>query len=221
VVFISIGLVLGAAALAVRWIVRPTDPIGRPRAFPHLAVALLGLGAIGAAVPSYLRHEEEKKLSAVASQLVGVPVHVHCQTFGQTFTQLDGDLGFVKFGADGVPEHKTEIKREQCADLKSYMSSDKEHPSGDQVIAVHVLTHESMHMRGITSESQAECAAVQRDARTAELLGATPAQAMELARIYWRTDYPDMPANYRTDECGPGQPLDEHLPTAPWLPPSG
>ncbi|MBV9871233.1 MAG: hypothetical protein JO214_11475 [Frankiaceae bacterium] len=215
-VVIALALVVAAAALSVRWLTHQRDTFGRERPFPYLSIGLLGLVAMGAAIPSYLRHQEETRLSAVASQLVGEPARVHCQTFGQTFTQLDGDLGFVRWGKDGVPEHQTFIKREQCGDLKSYLKSDKQHPNPDQVVAVHVLTHESMHMRGITSEADAECAAMQRDAQTAELLGASPSAAMDLARTYWQIDYPRMPATYRTLDCKPGGPLDEHLATAPW-----
>jgi hypothetical protein len=216
VLIVSLLLVVAAAVLSVRWIARPNDSFGRQRAFPYMSIGLLGVLAVGAAVPSYLRHREEQRLSAVATQLVGTDARVHCQTFGQTFTQLDGDLGFVKWGPDGVPEHQTLIKRGQCADLKSYLGSDKEHPTPDQVVAIHVLTHESMHMRGITEEAKAECAAIQRDSTTAELLGASPAAAMGLARIYWRIDYPLMPSTYRTKDCVPGGSLDEHLPSAPW-----
>ena len=66
------------------------------------------------------------------------------------------------------------------------------------MIAVHVLTHESMHMAGLTAEAEAECAAVQRDAQTARLLGANAQQAEFLSRAYWHGVYPDMPDDYRT-----------------------
>ena len=37
---------------------------------------------------------------------------------------------------------------------------------------MHVLSHEAMHMTGYTDEAEAECRAMQVDARTARLLGA-------------------------------------------------
>jgi hypothetical protein len=49
-------------------------------------------------------------------------------------------------------------------------------------------------MAGRLDESAAECAAVQRDARTARLLGASGGEARALAAAYWRTVYPAMPA---------------------------
>jgi hypothetical protein len=215
---LTLGIVLAACAVvaAGRWWLHRYDALGRSRRFPHFTVALLGLLAAASAMPTYLRHHEEDRLSAVASTLVGVGVRVHCQTLGGEFTDATGDLGHVRFSADGVPEHQTLIKRGPCTDLRHYLASDKSHPSAGEVVAVHVLTHESMHMRGQRSESMAECEAVQRDAETAQLLGATPAQAMLLARTYWIADYPLMPDAYRTSDCAPGGGLDEHLPNPPW-----
>ena len=128
---------------------------------------------------------------------------MHCQTLGQAFVDAGNELGYVKWGPGGVPEHKTLIKHDQCGYLRAYLRSSKSHPSLDQVIAVHVLTHEDMHMSGITTESLAECAAVQRDARMAELLGADPTEALALARTYWREVYPQMSSDYITGELRP------------------
>jgi hypothetical protein len=85
------------------------------------------------------------------------------------------------------------------------------------VVAVHVLTHEAMHLSGQLNEAAAECAAVQRDARTARLLGAPDSAAAELAAAYWRNLYPLMPDGYRSAGCRQGGPLDEGLTDAPWL----
>jgi hypothetical protein len=81
---------------------------------------------------------------------------------------------------------------------------------------VHVLTHEAMHMRGITDEAQTECAALQRDHQTAVLLGANADEARVLARRYLLTIYPQMPDAYRSGECRPGGAMDERLENSPW-----
>jgi hypothetical protein len=99
--------------------------------------------------------------------------------------------------------------------------SDKRRPSRDQVVAVHVLTHEAMHLSGRLGEAEAECAAVQRDAHTARLLGAEPAAAARLAAIYWGEVYPLMPDRYRSEQCQPGRSMDQRLADAPWLAPPG
>ncbi|HVY10779.1 MAG TPA: hypothetical protein VHB18_11625 [Mycobacteriales bacterium] len=213
---LGVVALLGAAFVAGRWYLHQYDAIGRRRRFPTVTVVLLVILALALSVPTFLRHHEEAKLGDVASTLVGAQASVHCQTFGQTFTDLSGDLGYVKFGADGVPEHHTTIMRGPCADLRHYYGGDQDRPSAAEIIAVHVLTHESMHMRGQPDEAMAECEAMQRDAETAQLLGATPEESLKLARDYWLVDYPNMPSNYRSEDCKLGGTLDEHLPDPPW-----
>ena len=108
-------------------------------------------------------------------------VEVDCQTLTGSALDMGRELGYVKWGPGGIPEHKTLIKHQQCNDLHSYLDSSKLHPIAAQILAVHVLTHESMHMSGITSEAIAECDAMQRDTTMAEDLGAPPAAAHALA----------------------------------------
>ena len=214
--WVAIGATAGALLLAGGWLVRRTDALGRPRAFPVWSVVLLGLLAVAATVPVVRAARLEHRLSAVASVLVGSPVTVDCQSRGQEMTDLGHELGWVPYDLAGRPEPRTLIKRRPCSALRNYLGSDKVSPSREQVVAVHVLGHEARHMAGQTVESEAECAAVQRDARTARLLGATPEQARALARTYWLEVYPGMPEAYRTAECAPGMRLDENLPDAPW-----
>src|SRR5262249_50022728 len=155
---------------------------------------------------------EEHKLSGVASELAGARVTVHCQTLSEAFIDGGPELGYVKWGSDGIPEHHTVLKHGVCTDLEAYLHSSKSRPSVEQATAIHVLTHESMHMSGIKSESAAECAAMQRDSRTAELLGATELQARSIVRLYSHLIYPNMPDGYQDSECRSGGALDEHLP---------
>jgi hypothetical protein len=175
--------------------------------FGGLAMVLLVTGAV-----TYRHDQLELRLAHAAKDLVGAPVTVHCQGVGGALTDATAELGFVRWTAAGTPEHATTIKYEQCRDLRAYLHHHGRHPSPEQVIAVHVLTHESMHMRGQLSEAAAECEAIQRDARMARDLGATAADAAALAAAYWRIDYPRMPDDYRTTACAPGGDLDEHLP---------
>jgi hypothetical protein len=214
--WMAAGLAVAAGVVAGRWWLHRYDGLGRRRPFPHLAVVVLALLAVVTAIPTYLRTREEDRLSVVAAQLVGGHVRVHCQTAGQEFVDAGAELGYVRWGADGAPEHRTLIKREPCAALRGYLRSSKHAPTDSQVVAVHILTHESMHMRGEKDETIAECEALQRDARTALLLGAAPRDAQRLARRYWVALYPRMSDDYRSSECRSGGTLDEHLPDAPW-----
>jgi hypothetical protein len=144
---------------------------------------------------------------------------VRCQSLGGAFVDGGPELGYVRWRADGSPEPWTLIKRDQCRHLAGYLRSDKRRPSRDQVVAVHVLTHEAMHLAGVVGEAAAECAAVQRDAHTARLLGAAAPDAAALAATYWQEVYPHLPESYRSSDCRPGGALDERRPDAPWLAP--
>jgi hypothetical protein len=215
--WLASAVLLAAVVAAGRWWLRRVDALGRARPFPVFSVAVLVLVGVSLLVPGVRREQVEDRLEIAASLLVGVPVVVECQTAGREFIDLGSELGFVRYGADGVPERATLIKRAPCRELSRYLGSDHEHPSQAQVVAVHVLTHEAMHMSGITDEARAECLAMQHDARTARLLGAEPDEAAALARQYWRTIYPRMPDRYVTSECRPGGQLDQASPDAPWL----
>jgi hypothetical protein len=211
-----VALFVLAAGISLRWLSRRTDTLGRRRPFPWISVTVCVLAGCAALIPWVLRIRLEHRLGDAASAMVGGRVEVHCQTFGEAFVDTGAEFGYVPFGPDGVPARNTVIKREQCGDLADYLRSDKTYPSRDQVVAVHVLTHESIHMTGETNESITECLAVQRDMEMAKLLGAGDADAHALARTYWETVYPHMPDGYRSDECGPGLELDLGLSDPPW-----
>jgi hypothetical protein len=211
----SVGCAVGAFGLMVHWAAHRRDALGRERDLPVLSVTLLVLTAVVAAIPGAQRAMEERRLARIGTELAGRHVSVHCQDGAEAFVDAGSELGWVRFGPDGMPEARTLIKRAQCLDLKGYVKH-RASPSWDEMVAVHVLTHEAMHMRGEPNEAVAECEAVQRDALTAARLGASPEQAHALAVRYWQQVYPRMPDEYVTSECAPGGPLDERLPTSPW-----
>ncbi len=208
---VSLACLGGATALTARWIPRRYDALGRLQSFPVVGVCLLLVLAVGSAIPTAHRRMQQHRLATVAGQLAGRPVRVRCQTTTGELLDAGSELGYVPFGPDGRLLAQTVIKHQQCKDLASYTGGDQEHPTAAEVVAVHVLTHESMHMRGESSEAVAECEAVQRDALTARLLGASSAAASRLARSYLLAVYPRMPDAYVTLDCRPGGPLDEHL----------
>ncbi len=214
--WVSAALLLAVVVILVRWMHAGVDALGRTRSYPWFpTVCLVALG-FACLIPGLLRARLEHRLSAAAETIVGVPVEVRCQAFGGAFVDAGADLGYVAFGPDGVPERATLIQRTQCRDLSAFLRSSKVSPTHEQVVAVHVLTHEAMHMRGLKSEAETECLAVQHDAAMAQLLGAPPEAARDLAVAYWQNDYPRMPAGYRSEECGPGKLLDARLSDAPW-----
>ena len=215
-IWVSAAALVLAAGLTVRWFGAQYDALGRRRDFPRISVALCLVIGIGTAIPVGLHVRTEHRLDTAASALAGAPVTVHCQNASEATFDLGPELGYVKFGADGVPERHTLIKWKPCHDLAAWLGSDRKHPTRGQMIAVHVLTHETMHMAGATDEAITECRAMQRDATMARRLGADPGAARALAVRYWQEIYPSMPEAYRTGGCRSGGELDEHLPDPPW-----
>jgi hypothetical protein len=211
-----IALAAVAATVTLRWALLRVDALGRMRPFPALSVGVPAIAALAFAVPLVQHARLEARLATAATVLAGVKVAVHCQTVEAAWLDAHPERGYVEVGPDGLPAHETVITYDTCNDLASWMGSDKTDPSDAQVVAVHVLAHESMHMSGVLMEFRAECAAMQRDARLAMLLGATGPQAHRLARHYWLVEYPTMPADYRDNGCGPQGALDEHLTDSPW-----
>ena len=207
---------VGAALASVRWMLTRVDTLGRHRSFPIFSVGvLIALGCAGM-TPWVLRVRLESRLAAAASVIAGVPVQVFCQSFGEAFVDTGSEYGYVEFGPDGVPERSTLIKRNQCNDLRSWIRSGGSAPTRESAVALHTLTHEAVHMSGVTSESETECIALQRDAEMARLLGATTEEAQALSFLYWQVVYPRMPADYRSADCRPGGPLDLRGADAPW-----
>ena len=79
---------------------------------------------------------------------------------------------------------------------------------GAILTAVHVLTHESMHLAGVVDEAEADCLAVQSDAWVAGALGADARFARAFAREYWIAYYPSQEPRYRSPDCRDGRRLD-------------
>jgi hypothetical protein len=169
-----------------------------------------------AAVPVLRHAQTESRLADVAQALVGHHVQVRCETLSQAWLDAHPEAGYVRFDADDRPEPVATLTVQTCDDLSDWLGSDKVHQPLRQIVAVHVLTHESMHLAGLRDEARAECAAVQRDVRTATLLGASDHQAKVLSVAYWTQVYPDLPDAYRSSDCAPGGSLDEGLPDPPW-----
>jgi len=219
VVMFDVCFVAAFAALVLvgRWFMRrqhSRQPNGT--SFPAISVGSCAVLAVVASLPVVVRADLDANLSHDASKLIGVHVSVTCQTLTGSTLDMGRDLGHVKWGPNGVPEHKTLIKHQQCNDLQSYLDSKKRDPTPAQILAVHVLTHETMHMSGQTSEAVTECYAMQHDTAMAEIMGASREAAHALAVTYWKTVYPRMPDGYTSGDCRSGGSLDLHLPDAPW-----
>jgi hypothetical protein len=200
---IVVGLAAWAGWLLVRGILH--------RAVPWIGLAIIAIPMLALGVTERQWISAEHEFSAIARALAPGTDGVHCQRLGETFTYAGAELGHVDWDEDGVPTGPAMVSYETCGQLADYWRSspaDKTSAPIEQVIAVHVLTHETMHLAGLLVESDADCAAMQRDAWVAVQLGATQAQGQALAERYWREVYPRMPDDYTDPACVAGDSLD-------------
>jgi hypothetical protein len=195
--YLTIGLLVWLAWVAVRAYVRGTRPV--------VSVAILLVLLVPALWTEIRWLRVQSAATATVQQLTGNrDAGVQCQRALATFLWAGADLGRVEWDQ---PD-RAWLTLETCQHLGSWYRSDRSAPTLDEAIAVHVLTHEAMHVDGERDEAVTECRALQSDARTVVLLGGTAEQGSALARRIAREVYPTMSDEYRSSECRPGGSLD-------------
>ena len=196
--------VLIILALLLGYYIYRTQRRGNWDWLSYSIVGFFGLILLFQGVAEYTWQKNEATYNKIASTIAGKDTRIHCQRFTETFFSVTANEGQVPFTAPGVPGQYAELTYKTCEGLASYLRSDKNAPSEDEIIAVHVLTHEAVHMSGDAGEGSTECKAMVLDAQTASALGATKTQADMLAADYQKQVYPRMPSNYRSPNCVPG-----------------
>jgi hypothetical protein len=168
------------------------------------------------------RRGNERRLSAIASEIAGRDVRVKCP--GPLGRLLGWDIveGSVRFGPDRRPADETKIRRRSCAELDALAEGRRAKElecigrtaiacgrhGRETVMAVDVLAHESWHLRGVIDEAETECRSLQTIAWTAQQLGATAEQGRAMARAEYTGAYEEMPEAYRSAACADGGALD-------------
>ena len=183
-----------------------------------VAALLLIVGALAAL--GFARHEErireQDRLGAIASDLAGRKVDVRCPGFLSSLVRVSTEGGYVKFDADGQPANRTVLSPETCKSLRRpdrvdfgcIERGDCTYKQFKVGWALHTLAHESFHLRGFAAEAVAECYAVQNTAFVAERLGIAHDVAQRVQKWVYLKGYPNMPDEYRSQECRDGGTLD-------------
>ena len=157
-------------------------------------------------------HVQAAATTAV-QKLTGNPAaRVQCQRALATFLWAGADLGRVEWDE---PD-RAWLTLETCQHLGNWLRSGHSAPTLDEAVAVHVLTHEAMHVDGDRNEASTECRALQNDARAVVLLGGTAEQGSALAQRIATEVYPTMSDEYRSSECRAGGALDLTPGDASW-----
>ena len=202
---ILIGLSIVFLWLAVRAAMNPFSETRFDVYFFTMIVLAIG----SASFP--VRHALfEHKLGTASAQLVGKDhVVVECLSqfsYGSIFHFRAA--GYVYWGSDTI-----NMQGPICSDLKGYLS-DPQYADPNELFALHVLTHEAMHVGGVRDEIVTDCKAFQRNHRMAALLGVDPKIARFNAQVLHRFRSPSHP--YYSAACHPGGPMDDRLPDAVW-----
>src|SRR4051794_1711096 len=208
-------------------------PRARTVATPLWVRAILAVLAV--AVPGWLavahhdRAVNQDRLSAIATEIAGRPVRVHCPGVLGRVLSWDTVEGSVRFDAAGRPADVADVRARACAELDALAEGCRAGvlacvsmggacgEAGDALaMAVDVVTHESYHLAGVIDEAVTECRSLQTMARTAERLGATPEQGRRLAAYELDSGYERLPDRYRSGECRDGGALDQRPRDSTW-----
>jgi hypothetical protein len=189
-----------------------------PISIPYLG-AMLGLAVAFAWLPMHTWYFQ-RFLSAKATELAdGHRARVHCNTLFDTM--LDPEM--LASGHANPSTGRIVLQKPWCGTLMAYLRHPG-HASHQELESLDLFTHESMHIRGELNEERTECQAVQRNFRSAKLLGVSETTAKQNALDIFNIDYQQrgaiggMQAAYYSSECAPGKAMDEHLADSTWAP---
>jgi hypothetical protein len=157
----------------------------------------------------HVRVVNEHRLGAIASQIAGRHVTVHCPGVIGRALRYDIVEGTVQFDAQGRPADETKLRAFPCAELDALAeggraavldcvarAGDCGKGEDDLALAIDVLTHESFHLAGYADEAAAECHSLQTMAWTAQQFGVAPETARRLADWQAIHAYLRMPSQY-------------------------
>jgi len=165
-------------------------------------LSVIALTAVYFEVAHHQRQELATEALDVLSDVEGAAAN--CERFSEELFNVSQFQGYVYYDGSNVAH----LRRTVCHNLWNYAHGGQAHPTEGQIIAVHIVAHETMHINGIRSESTAECRAVQLNHLIAEALGATPEQARDLQRRYYVDYYPNQRSDYVSGACAEGGELD-------------
>ena len=156
---------------------------------------------------------EAKLVAAVEKLTHRYGVAVTCQSRLGSFFHYN-KLGYVRRG-----DYEINLRPDMCSHLRSYIGDPNDANKQalrdyDRVMALHVLTHEAMHINQEYDEVKADCQAYQRNHKMAEHLGVTARVAAQSAIVIHRFRSDRHP--YYSNQCEPGRALDEKLAGAVW-----
>ena len=217
---------LAALVAAASWVGYRGSSRSRSRAKPRplLVTALLLIAAFGLFAEAGHRQSQDR-YSVVAQYVSGRPeAVVACQRLSGGLLHANVFRGWVEF-RNGKPSKTAHLDWRTCQDLRSAERALDKNPAArlttEQMNAIHVLTHESIHLTGVSNEAATECIAIQHDETTARMFGVPDDIAATLPGRYLVETYAYMPDDYRSNDCVEDGALDQSPTDGTWPGASG
>jgi hypothetical protein len=211
---------IGSLIATAAWVAHRGSERNRRRRKPRplLVTALMLLAAFSLFAEAGHRQSQHRYSEAIQS-LTGRPeVNVSCQRLGSGLIDADRYSGWVNF-ENGKPTKTAHLDWRTCQDLRSFernLDAPLGHLTREQITAMHVLTHEAIHLTGVSNEAATECIAIQNDETTATLLGVPAATAAAIPGRYLVETYAHMPDDYWSADCVEDGPLDQTPTDGSW-----
>lgn len=187
------------------------SPRKRPSGWNRYSFIMLALvlGVVVALVwPQIRARQIEGKVKPLVTALSARDASVYCPRY---LTAVIGFVGAVSLDDEGGPANTTQLTGHTCNALKHLYT-----PAGRaelecldtapgtcsegalrSVVALSVVTHESMHIKGQLNEGGAECDSLAQGPVIAQTLGIRPAQAAVISWLHYAGMNPFTPPQYR------------------------
>jgi hypothetical protein len=194
------------------------------------SIAILVLLAAVIAWQVERERSRDQRMSRIASEIAGRPVEVDCPGLLRKLVDIRTEGGSVRFDASGKPSDVTHLESSVCDSLSAYGKTRRGRdfacvqtaglcsPGVEKAVySLLVLSHEAQHLRGVRSEGEAQCYAIQTMALVAERLGSPPEEARAVASHFLVVDQPRMPSEYGLSaDCADGKRLDLDPASSAW-----
>ena len=169
-----------------------------------LAIFLLALGAL--LWPQYRARQVEHKVAPLVAALAERPAGARCPRY---ITAIFTNVGSVSLDANGNPADRTDLTGPICdalrhfytpeghAELQCLVTDGRCSESARRtIVALSVVAHESMHLRGVLDEAAAECTSIGEGQRTGQLVGLSPEQGRMIGYLHLMALNPGTPPEY-------------------------
>ena len=151
----------------------PPPPEKKPSAWnaPAFLMLAIFLAALGALLwPQYRARSVEHKVQPLVAELAQRDATARCPRY---ITSIFTNVGSVSLDANGNPADRTDLTGPICdalrhlyteagrAELQCIVTDGRcSETARASIVALSVVAHESMHLRGILDEAAAECASI-------------------------------------------------------------